>query len=344
MNKKSFASDNYSGIHPNVLNAISSANFGQQPAYGNDDYTYQAIEKFKKIFGNNIEIFFVFNGTAANVLGLQSLLNSYNAIICSDCSHINQDECGAPEKNLGSKLITIPSKDGKISPDSIQKKIIRLNDQHYVQAKIISITQSTEYGTIYSKDEIKDLADFAHKNNLYLHMDGARFANAVAGLNLDPREITNSIGLDLMSFGGTKNGLMCGEAVIFFNPSLAKNFKYIRKQSMQLASKMRFISAQFMAILENELWIKNAKHANDMARYLSESLSNISWVLLVYPVQANAVFIKIPKSLINQIQEKYSFYIWNEEESMIRLMTAFDTSQQDIDDFISYLKGLNFDN
>lgn len=338
MFKKSFASDNYSGIHPKILEGIVSANQAQVPAYGDDEYTFQAIKSFKKIFGEQIEVFFVFNGTASNVLGLKTLSESFGAVICSDCAHIHLDECGAPENFLGSKLITVPNSQGKISPEQISKKITRIGDQHHVQARVISITQSTEYGTVYTPDEILRISSLARLNNMFVHMDGARFANAVASLGMEPREICR--GVDVLSFGGTKNGLMCGEAVIFLNPDLADNFKYIRKQSMQLASKMRFISAQFIALLENGLWLDNARQANSMAKYLADKLQQIPWVTITQPVQVNAVFVKVPTELIKTIQEKYSCYVWNEQNSELRWMTAFNTRTEDIDDFVSFLKGL----
>jgi threonine aldolase len=338
MYKKSFASDNYSGIHPRILEVIASVNQAQVPAYGDDEYTNQAIKEFKKIFGDHAEIFFVFNGTASNVLGLKTLTDSFGAVICSDCAHINLDECGAPENYLGSKLLTIPNTYGKITSDQVIKKITRIGDQHHVQARVLSITQSTEYGTVYTPDEILRLSSVAHANNIYLHMDGARFANAVASLNVDPRDIC--AGVDVLSFGGTKNGLMCGEAVIFLNPALADDFKYIRKQSMQLASKMRFISAQFIALLENGLWLENAHQANSMASYLANNLKQIPWITITQPVQVNAVFVKVPPELIKTIQDKYSCYVWNEENSELRWMTAFDTCQEDLDDFVSFLKGI----
>jgi threonine aldolase len=343
MYKKSFASDNYSGMHPHVLEALGDANQGHQPAYGADPLTQKAKQAFKKIFGNQIEVFFVFNGTASNVLALKTLTDSFNSIICSDCAHINQDECGAPESFLGTKLVTVPNNGGKISAEQILKKISRLGDQHHSQAKVISITQSTEYGTVYAPDEIKEISCLARAKNMFLHMDGARFSNATASLDLDPRENSIEAGVDVLSFGGTKNGLACAESVIFFNPELAKNFKFIRKQSMQLASKMRFISAQFLALLEDDLWLKNARHANSMAKYLSEGLSGISWLSITQKVQANAVFISVPQNLIKTIQENYPCYLWNEDKSELRLMTAFDMAQADIDELVGFLKGLNPD-
>ncbi len=336
--KINFASDNHAGIHPDILKAIRDVNLGHVNAYGEDEYTNQAIQKFKDIFGDNIEVFFVFNGTGANVLSLASCTQSFNSIICSDYSHINVDECSAPEKFLGTKLITIPSVEGKIYPEQIDKVLIRKDDQHFTQPKVISITQSTEYGTVYSLEEIKFLADYAHKNNLYLHVDGARIANAAVSLNLSLKGLITDTKVDILSFGGTKNGLMLGEAVIFFNPDLAKNFKYIRKQSMQLASKMRFISAQFNALLSNDLYLKNAEHANKMAILLYENIKDIPQIKITQKVQANSVFAIIPPQYIETLQSHYYFYIWNDSTSEVRLMCAFDTQKEDIINFSEIIR------
>ena len=336
--KINFASDNHSGIHPDILKAISRVNQGHVNAYGEDQYTEEAIKKFKEIFGNDIEVFFVFNGTGANVLSLASATNSFNSVICSDYAHINVDECSAPEKFLGTKLITISTINGKIYPEQIEKVLIRKDDQHFTQPKVISITQSTEYGTVYSLDEIKSLSEFAHKNYLYLHIDGARISNAAASLNIFLKEMLVETKIDILSFGGTKNGLMLGEAVIFFNQELAKNFKYIRKQSMQLASKMRFISTQFNALLSDNLYLNNAKHANKMAQLLYENIKDIPNITITQKVEANSVFAIIPKEYIEKLQSYYYFYIWNDSTSEVRLMCAFDTTEKDVIDFAGIIK------
>lgn len=340
MNKRTFASDNYAGVHPEILKAIAAANDGHAASYGADDFTKRATQKFHSFFGEDIEVFFVYNGTGANVLGLSSMTQSFNSVICSDLAHINVDESTAPEKFLGCKLVTIPTKDGKIYADDIQSKIQRVNDQHHPQAKVISISQSTEYGTVYTSDEIQAISSVAKQNNLYLHMDGSRISNAAVYLNQEFRSFTKDAGVDVLSFGGTKNGLMFGEAIVFFNRELAENFKYIRKQGMQLHSKMRFITAQFDALLSDDLWKKNASHANAMAAYLAASLQSIPGVTLTQKVEGNGVFALIPVKAIEQLQQHTFFYIWNERTSEVRLMCAFDTTKQDIDDFTEKLRAL----
>jgi|SRR5579885_1105063 threonine aldolase len=338
MNKTSFASDNYAGIHPDILKAIADANDGHVPAYGGDHYTARAIDKFHEQFGNDIEVYFVFNGTAANVTSLSALMRSYHAVICAEKAHIQVDECGAPEKNSGSKLLLVPTADGKITVDKILPHLERAGDQHHVQPRVISISQSTEYGTVYSPREIRTIADFAHDNNMFLHMDGARVSNAAAGLDLSLKAITKDAGVDVLSFGGTKNGLMIGEAVVFFNRELANGFQYIRKQSMQLASKMRFISAQFHALLSDDLWRRNASHANKMARLLADKLSTVQGVRITQQVQANGVFVIFPRQHISRLQEKFHFYVWNEERDEVRLMTSFNTTEDEIENFIRHIQ------
>lgn len=338
--KKSFASDNYSGIHPEILDAIVQANYGHAPAYGADEWTQKAIEKFKGHFGKNVDVHFLFNGTGANVLGLSALTHSFNAVICAQTAHINVDECGAPEKFTGCKLLSVPTKDGKLTIDAIKHYLQRVGDQHHVQPKVISITQATEFETVYTPGEIKTLADFAHTHDMFVHMDGARIANAAAYLDLPLRSITTDVGVDLLSCGGTKNGMMFGEAVVFFNPTLSQNFTFIRKQGMQLASKMRFISAQFIALLSNDLWLKNAQHSNAMAQRLAQGLATISGITITQTVQANGVFAIIPKQHIALLQEHYPFYVWNEDTSEVRLMASFDTTQEDVDGFIALAKSI----
>ena len=337
---KSFASDNNSGVHPDILEAIVKANLGQAQAYGDDSYTKKADKKFEEHFGRSINAYFMFNGTAANVLGLKAITNSYNSIICADISHINTSECNAVEIFTGCKLLTIPSNDGKITVEEVKAHLYLLGEQHHAQPKVISITQPTEMGRLYTKSEIRKLADFAHKNKMYLHMDGARLSNAAAALGTSLKEITRNAGVDVLSFGGTKNGSMSGEAIIFFNKNLSRDFKYIRKQGMQLTSKMRYISAQFITLLSNNLWLENAQHANKMAKYLETKLKKIPGVKLTHKTETNGVFVIIPSKYIPIIQKKYFFYVWNEQISEIRLMTSFDTKKEDIDDFVDYLKKL----
>ena len=336
---KGFASDNYAGIHPTILQAINEANTGHCPAYGNDSYTKQAVDMFKKLLGDDIiDVYFVLTGTAANVLSLHTLLKPYQAIICAESAHINVDEAGAPEHYTGCKLLTVPTKDGKLSVDNIKHLLINRGDQHKVQPKIISITQSTELGTVYTPQEIKTLTDFAHANNMYVHMDGARISNAVAHLNVSLAAITKDVGVDVFTFGGTKDGMMMGEAVIFFNKELSKDFPYIRKQGMQLISKMRFISAQIIALLTDDLWLKNARHANAMAQLLAAKVREIPQIKLSKDVQANAVFAYVDPKIIPALQEKYFFYVWDEATSEVRWMTSWDTTEEDIVCFVDLIK------
>lgn len=337
-NSKSFASDNSSGVNPKIMQKLLSINTGHSIAYGNDCYTENAVEKFKEIFGRNIEVFFVFNGTGANVLGLKAITDSYNSIICPESSHINFDECCAPEKFTGCKLITIKTENGKISTEQIKYYLHGFGDQHHAQPKVISIAQSTEYGTTYTFNEIKKIADIAHNNNMFLHMDGARFANATAFLEIDPKKITVDAGVDVLSFGGTKNGMMYGEAVIFFNPEHSKYFPFIRKQGMQLASKMRFISGQFEELLSNDLWLVNARHSNKMARLLAEKVKGIPGIRITQKVQANSVFAIIPKECIKDLQEKIFFYVWDEKIFEVRWMCSFDTTEEDVINFAEQIK------
>jgi threonine aldolase len=343
MNNKAnrgFASDNNAGIHPSLLEAIGKANHGHAIAYGDDIYTARAINAIKKHFGDHVEAFFVLTGTGANVLSLTSLTRSFNAIICADTSHINSDECGAPEKFTNCKLITIHTPDGKLTPESIKKQLIGFGFEHHVQAKVISISQTTEMGTLYSPDEIRAISALAKQYNMFLHMDGARLANAAVSLNKGFREFTADVGVDVLSFGGTKNGMLFGEAVIFFDPLLANDFKYHRKQSMQLVSKMRFISAQFESYLNDKLWYVNASHANKMAQLLYKKVKDIPQIRITQKVEANAVFAIIPRNIIEPLQKKYFFYEWDEHTCEVRWMTSYDTMPEDIDGFVHYLQSL----
>ena len=334
---RSFASDNNAGIHPEVLKAISTANQGHAVGYGDDPFTNSALQKFKQHFGEDAEVFIVFNGTAANCLSLRALTESFHAVICTAVAHIYTDECGAPEKFTGCKLIPIAAPDGKLTVESVRHAYHGIGDQHHVQPRVISITQATETGTVYKPDEIKSLARFAHEHEMFLHMDGARIANAAAGQGQSLRQATRDLGVDVLSFGGTKNGLMGAEAVVFFDKTLARNFQYLRKQGMQLASKMRFISAQFDALLTNNLWLQNAQHANRMARLLQKEVSKIQQVKIVYKVEANGVFAKIPRHAIAKLQKRYFFYVWNDEESVVRWMCSFDTNAEDVQQFAKFV-------
>jgi threonine aldolase len=334
---RSFASDNNAGIHPKVLQAIAAANQGHTVGYGDDPHTKEAVRKFKEHFGPEIEVFFVFNGTAANCLGLKALTESFHAVICAEGAHIYVDECGAPEKFTGCKLLPIPTSDGKLTVESVGHAYHGIGDQHHVQPRVISVTQSTELGTVYRPREIRDLARFAHQNAMFLHMDGARIANAAVALGLSLREATRDLGVDVLSFGGTKNGAMGAEAVVFFDKKLAQDLLYLRKQGMQLASKMRFISAQFDALFSDDLWRQNAEHSNRMATLLYKEISRIPEITVVHKVEANGVFARIPRHAIAKLQKRYFFYVWNEEESLVRWMCSFDTTEEDVREFAKFV-------
>jgi threonine aldolase len=338
MNKKSFASDNYAGMHDDIIHAISNANQGHARSYGEDDYTQKAVAMFKEHFGADISVYFVMTGTAANVLGLSLLLKPYQSIVCAESAHINVDEAGALENYTGSKLLTIKTIDGKITVQDIANNLSDIGNQHKTQPKIISITQGTELGTLYTPEEIKNITHFAHAHGMYVHMDGARLSNAAAALNVSLTALTSEVGIDLLSFGGTKNGMMLGEAVIFFNNIVANDFQYIRKQGMQLISKMRFISAQFIALLSDNLWRKNAQHANAMAKLLEKLITEIPQIKISRPVRINAVFAYVNPIHIPLLQEKYSFYVWDENTNEVRWMTSFDTSEKDVIDFVNHIK------
>ncbi len=334
---RGFASDNNAGVHPDILKAIESANVGHAVGYGDDELTKRAIAKFREIFGDQTDVFFAYNGTGANVIAIQALTQSYHAVICPNTAHINVDECGAPEKFSACKLLPVSTVDGKLTIDGIKTYMHGFGFEHHAQPKMISITQVTELGTIYSIDEIKKIADFAHQHNMYLHMDGARLANAAAALGCGLKEMTADAGVDVLSFGGTKNGLMFGEAVLFFNQN-TNAVKYIRKQSAQLHSKMRFTAAQFLAILSNDLWFKNAHHANKMAQKLAQKLETIEGVKITQKVDSNGVFAIIPKEIIESLQKEFFFYVWDEDRSEVRWMTSFDTQEEDIDKFVELIK------
>jgi threonine aldolase len=339
-NRRGFASDNNAGVHPLILEAMKSVNEGHVIAYGDDPYTEKARNQLKEIFGADSEVFFVFIGTAANVLGLSTLTQSYQAVICPDTAHIHVDECGAPEKFTGCKLLTCTTPDGKLRVNDIAAHMHGIGFEHHVQPRVVSITQASELGTLYKLDEIREIADYAHENGMLLHMDGARICNAAVALNCGFYEMTGGAGVDVLSFGGTKNGMMYGEAIIFFNPALCEDFKYRRKQGMQLASKMRYIAAQFSAFLEDDLWKKNAAHANRMASKLYAAVRDIPGVEVSRKVESNAVFARIPSHIIPVLQEEFFFYVWDEDISEVRWMCSFDTEEADIESFASLLRSL----
>ncbi len=340
MDNRGFGSDNFSGVLPEVMKALVEANYGHAVSYGKDQFSQRAVNKFKDLLGQEIEVFFTFNGTGANIIGLSSCINSFNSIICAETAHIHVDECGATEKLIGSKTLTLPTFDGKITKELIDKYMHGFSFEHHSQPGVISLTQCTELGTVYTPEEIKDICNYAHSFGLYVHMDGARIANAVAHLNIDIKEITTYAGIDVLSFGGTKNGMMFGEAVIFFNKDLAKNTKYIRKQNTQLFSKMRYIGAQFEAILTDNLWIRTATHANNMAKLLAREVENIPNIKLTQKVQANEVFAIIPRFIVDDLRKKHFFYDWDTDASEVRWVCSFDTTENDVMNFVSYIKSL----
>jgi threonine aldolase len=330
---RGFASDNNAGVHPDVLQAISEANQGHVVGYGDDPYTRSALLRFRAVFGSGAQVYPVFNGTGANVLCIKALARSHHAVICAEAAHIHVDECGAPESWTGCKLIPVPAPAGKLTVEAVESASHGFGDQHHVQPRVISIAQSTEMGTVYRPEEVRALARFAHSHGMYLHMDGARLANAAVSLGQSLREASVNLGVDALSFGGTKNGLLGADAVILFNGALGPDFRYLRKQGMQLASKMRFLSAQLGALLTNELWNRNARHANAMARLLASEVRAIPKVEVVYPVEANGVFARIPRKAIAGLLKRFFFYTWDERASVVRWMCSFDTTGEDVRKF-----------
>ena len=332
---RGFASDNNSGVHPEILAAIAAANGGHVVAYGDDDYTAVARQRFREHLGKQAEAFMVFNGTGANVLAIEALARPHEAVICPATAHLNVAECGAPERIAGVKLLSVETADGKLTPGLVADRITGVGDQHASQPRVVSVSQSTELGTVYTPDEIGALADLAHRHQMYLHVDGARLANAAAALDLPLRALTTDVGVDALSFGGTKNGLLLGDAIVFLRSELARDFLFIRKQSMQLASKMRFLAVQFDALLGGDLWHRNASHANAMARRLADAISGIDRVELAYSVQANGVFITLPREAIGRLRDALPaalpFYVWDEAAGTIRLMCSWDTTEEDVD-------------
>ena len=337
---RGFGSDNHSGISPEILEAIGKANTVHALAYGEDEYTVALEKEIKRHFGQQASIYPVFNGTGANVLCIDAMLRSHNAVICAETAHINVDECGAPQRITGAKLLTVATHDGKLTPEMIKQHLHGIGFQHHSQPRVVSVAQSTELGTLYTLEELKTLSDFVHANNMLLHIDGARLANAAVALGCTFRQMTTDIGADAVSFGGTKNGLMMGESVVLLNPALNEDFLYRRKQAMQLCSKMRFVSAQFLAYLENDLWRRNAEHSNAMAQLLYQQVKDLPGLEIVYPVQVNAVFAKLPHEVWTKLLEHYFFYDWDEAENVVRWMCSFDTQKEDILQFVECLKGI----
>ena len=339
-----FGSDNHSGVHPEILDALRRVNDGYVVAYGQDEYTTQAIKKLKGIFGRDSAIFFVYNGTAANILGLRCVTDSFHSIFCAESAHLTVHECCGPENYIGAKLVNIPTPDGKLSVDLIEPYLLGVNDPHMAQPHVVSITQATERGTTYRPKEIQQLADFAHAHQMLLHMDGARLCNAAAFLKTGLDEISGEAGVDVLSFGGTKNGMMYGEAVVFFQKDLAKHFEFIRKQGMQLTSKMRYISTQFSAFLADDLWLRNATHANKMAGLLAKQLRGIPGIKISQKVEANMVYAIIPNQCILKLQKQYYFHRFNERTCEVRLMCSFTTQQEDVLGFARAIRSVMHQN
>jgi threonine aldolase len=335
---RGFASDNYSGVHPEVLAALAAANEGHQVSYGEDDYTARLQVLMEQHFGEGIECFPVFNGTGANVLSLQSLLPRWGAVICAVTAHINMDENGAPERIGGIKLLQVPTRDGKLTPELIDREAWGWGDEHRAQPLAVSITQTTELGTCYTPEEVRAIADHVHAKGMKLHMDGARLANAAAHLNVPLRALTRDAGVDILSFGGTKNGLLFGEVVVALNPEAAHGLIYLRKMNMQLASKMRFMSAQFIALLEGDLWLRSARHANAMAARLRSAVDAIDGVEPTQKTESNGVFAILPAGVADRLRESFRFYDWNEAAREVRWMCSFDTSEDDVDSFVAAIK------
>jgi len=331
---RGFASDNCSGIHPRIMEGLVRANTGHVPSYGDDIHTCAAVLKFREHFGPDCDVHFVWGGTAANVLGLKAVTEPYNAVICAETAHINVHECGAPERFTGCKLLTVPTEDGKLTPEGCGRFLDAVGDQHMVQPRVISISQPTELGTVYTVEELKGITDFAHGHGMVVHVDGARLANAAVHLGETVKGITFDAGVDLLSFGGTKSGMMCGEAVVFPDKRYAGTFPFIRKQGMQLSSKMRFIAAQFEALLTDGLLYEIAAHTNGMARLLAERLERIPGIEITQRVQSNAVFAIIPPRCVAELRKRFHFYVVNEEKSEVRLMCSFDTTEEDVARFV----------
>jgi threonine aldolase len=331
--RKSFGSDNHAGAHPDVLRAIVEANAGDAVAYGADPWTERATSELRRLTGAQGEVYLVLNGSGANVLGLGLLLGRHEAVICAETAHINTDECGASERILGTKLLTVPSPDGKITPDRIARRLADRGDEHFAQPGVVAVTQSTELGTCYSLSELRAIKEFCAANQLRVYLDGARLANAAAHLGCSIAEIAACA--DVLSFGGTKNGAMGVEAVVVMHAADGVNASYLRKQHMQLSSKMRFLAAQFNALLTDGLWLRNAAHANAMATRLATGLARIPGVEIAYPVEADAVFARLDPGQIAALQQDWTFYVWDETTSTVRWMTAFDTQEGDVDAFLS---------
>ncbi|TIC84799.1 low specificity L-threonine aldolase [Nocardioides sp. GY 10113] len=335
---RQFASDNYAGVHPEVLAALATANGGHAVSYGEDPYTGHLQELMSGLFGADVAAYPVFNGTGANVFALQAMTDRWGAVICAETAHINCDEGGAPEQVAGLKLHAVATPDGKLTPELVDRQAWGMDTEHRAMPQVVSITQATELGTLYTPDEVKALADHVHGLGLKLHMDGARLANAAAALGVPVREFTSDAGVDVLSFGATKNGALGAEAVVLMDPSQVSHPLHLRKLSMQLASKMRFLSVQFEALLSDGLWLRLAGQANAMAQRLADGVAAVDGVEILYPVEANAVFARLPHDVSRRLQERHRFYFWDEAAGDVRWMCSFDTTEADVDAFVAALR------
>ncbi|MFD0684758.1 threonine aldolase family protein [Actinomadura fibrosa] len=334
---RGFASDNQASVHPEVLAALAAVNDGHQPAYGDDAVTARLREVVRRHFGEQAEVFPVFNGTGANVVSLQAMSERWSSVICPETAHINTDECGAAEKVAGLKLVPVPSPDGKLTPEAVERYAVGFGSIQRAQPAVVSITQSTELGTVYTAAEVAAVAAAAHERGMLVHMDGARVANAAAALDLPMRAFTTDAGVDVLSFGGTKNGLLLGEAIVVLNPGAVRGMPYLRKAGMQLASKMRYLSAQLVALLDGDLWLRNAAHANAMARRLADAAGAMPGVEIVRPVDANTVFAVVPKDAAERLRKRFAFYVWDDRTGEVRWVCSFDTTESDVDAFAAAL-------
>ena len=339
---QNFASDNYAGICPEAVQALLAANVGHAPAYGDDDWTRRVSDRLRELFATDCDVYFVFNGTAANSLALASLCQSYHSVICHEVAHVETDECGGPEFfSNGSKLLPAKGENGKLTPAAVREVIVRRNDIHYAKPRVVTLTQATEVGTLYRQDEVAAIADLAHRNGLRVHMDGARFANAVAALSVAPADLTWRLGVDVLCFGGTKMGLPVGEAVVFFDRSLAQDFAWRCKQAGQLASKMRFLSAPWLGVLEGDAWLRHAGHANAMAQRLAAGLASIPGTSLLFPVEANSVFATLPAPVLDGLRGLgWRFYTFIGAGGA-RFMCAWDTSPERVDALLADVSRLS---
>jgi threonine aldolase len=335
---RGFASDNYAGVHPEVLAALEVTNGGHVGSYGADPYTAAAVEVLRQHFGEHAEVCFVFNGTGANVISLQAMTERWDAVICAESAHINVDECGAPEKIAGLKLLSVATPDGKLTPELIDVHAHGFGDEHHAQPRVVSITQSTEVGTVYSPAEIAAVCAHAHELDMRVHVDGARLANAAAALGLPFSALTTDVGVDIVSFGGAKNGLMYGEAIVVLNPAAVRGMPFLRKAAMQLSSKMRFIGVQFECLLGGDLWLRSALHANAMAARLAAAVAEVPGLRISRAVQANAVFAVLPAEVTARLQQRFPFYVWDSHTCEVRWMCAFDTTEADVDAFAAAIR------